>query len=1041
MQKHIRTLYCLIFVLLMDTVQVVANPGYKIINYEELNNAVSRVERIVRDGQGMMWFATSDGLYRYDGYEFKGFKSRSGDGVNMPSNRISSGMYVNSEGSIWCLIADRAFLFDTHAYCYIDVMSGYEQRKKQTFSIKKIRSLPCGTTWFFTYDGKILALEDACPVNSVRLIADNDQLDDVTVGCDARQRSWILTGKRTYLYDKGKLSVFNHVFRHVISGDGVVWLQAKDGKLFLYDEAKKQIRPWHHPLLKSAVMGYARLVSGAVALFTKEGVLLLSPDGKQLSPTGVTWLVIKMMEDKNGHLWMLAADGRLYMADKDCRQITEIMGFRARQCDIMCDKHGAVWFFTDKGESYYSHADAPAHLVKYVYGNLCEGIRNMINDGQGGYWFIHKNRACRLTFETSRYKHLPLHQPSLVRCIVKDKQGRVFVGTREDGAVTVFNASGQRIGWLGRNGCISQIYTSFGASVFSGYCAADGTLWLGTKRDGVFRLRPRSDGSYQISQYVKDGLLPHRSVSDNEIYAFAADGRGRLWIATRKGGLCCIPDMKAETPDFIYAERGLPGWRFGLETGISSLFVTSSNLLLVGTYNGLCIADVGKSLETITFKEHQREANRKESLSSSSVTDVIRTSSGRFFVSTNDGGINEILTENLLADRLDFRHYNTSTCFPVDITHSMVEYDGTLWISAPNQLVDLQLKQSDRPEINSFLLRESPHLSFCRPCQLNKGTWIFGSEDGALLIDLDQLKNSTFVPPLVITGISKENAPLEYSVGWGDTVTLAPAERNLTIWFSALDYEDTELISYAYRMEGNGSPWTYLGRSRSVTLAQMRPGTYRIAICSTNSDGMWCNNQKVITVVVEPTFWETPWALLLVVLITATAVAITVYTLLYIRRIKRQQREIMEAYLALLSRNERQETNSREQPPVTVSPVSSPDDEELMKRIMIFIENNLGNSDASVDDMAVAVAVSRAGLHRKVKGLLGTSPMEFMREARIRKACHILSHTSKSISEVAYECGFSDPKYFSKCFKAATGQTPTDFAGVSYKNSREVHQK
>jgi AraC-like DNA-binding protein len=73
------------------------------------------------------------------------------------------------------------------------------------------------------------------------------------------------------------------------------------------------------------------------------------------------------------------------------------------------------------------------------------------------------------------------------------------------------------------------------------------------------------------------------------------------------------------------------------------------------------------------------------------------------------------------------------------------------------------------------------------------------------------------------------------------------------------------------------------------------------------------------------------------------------------------------------------------------------------------------------------VGVSRSGLHRKVKSMLGTSPMEFLREARIRKAAQLLSQTSKTVSEVAYACGFSDPKYFSKCFKAAIGQTPTEY--------------
>ncbi|MBR0523364.1 MAG: helix-turn-helix transcriptional regulator, partial [Prevotella sp.] len=97
------------------------------------------------------------------------------------------------------------------------------------------------------------------------------------------------------------------------------------------------------------------------------------------------------------------------------------------------------------------------------------------------------------------------------------------------------------------------------------------------------------------------------------------------------------------------------------------------------------------------------------------------------------------------------------------------------------------------------------------------------------------------------------------------------------------------------------------------------------------------------------------------------------------------------------------------------------------KKLMSYIEENIAVSDIVIEDMAAAVGLSRTGLYRKVKNLIGTSPMEFIREARIRKAAHLLGDPSVNVSEVAYDCGFSDPKYFSKCFKAATGQTPTEY--------------
>ena len=79
-----------------------------------------------------------------------------------------------------------------------------------------------------------------------------------------------------------------------------------------------------------------------------------------------------------------------------------------------------------------------------------------------------------------------------------------------------------------------------------------------------------------------------------------------------------------------------------------------------------------------------------------------------------------------------------------------------------------------------------------------------------------------------------------------------------------------------------------------------------------------------------------------------------------------------------------------------------------------------------IGDMADATATSRTGLHRKMKSLLGVTPLDFIREARIRKACQMLS-AGESVNDVAYACGFSNPKYFRKCFKDLTGKTPTEF--------------
>ena len=102
-----------------------------------------------------------------------------------------------------------------------------------------------------------------------------------------------------------------------------------------------------------------------------------------------------------------------------------------------------------------------------------------------------------------------------------------------------------------------------------------------------------------------------------------------------------------------------------------------------------------------------------------------------------------------------------------------------------------------------------------------------------------------------------------------------------------------------------------------------------------------------------------------------------------------------------------------------------------LQRVMKFVEDNISNSNANIGDMASAAATSRSGLQRKLKQAMGITPQDLMREARIKRACQLLRQSDKSVSEIAYACGFTDPKYFSRSFKQSTGLSPTEYKNAS----------
>ena len=105
-------------------------------------------------------------------------------------------------------------------------------------------------------------------------------------------------------------------------------------------------------------------------------------------------------------------------------------------------------------------------------------------------------------------------------------------------------------------------------------------------------------------------------------------------------------------------------------------------------------------------------------------------------------------------------------------------------------------------------------------------------------------------------------------------------------------------------------------------------------------------------------------------------------------------------------------------------------DKQFLKQLQAIIQKNLSDSEFGVEDMGQQIGLSRVQLYRKVKAMTGSSVVDLLRKARLAKARRLLETRSMSVSEVAYEVGFSAPSYFTKCFKDEYGMLPGDVGNV-----------
>ena len=183
-------------------------------------------------------------------------------------------------------------------------------------------------------------------------------------------------------------------------------------------------------------------------------------------------------------------------------------------------------------------------------------------------------------------------------------------------------------------------------------------------------------------------------------------------------------------------------------------------------------------------------------------------------------------------------------------------------------------------------------------------------------------------------------------------------------------------------------------------------------------------------------------SLLALILLSLLLLTLVLFILFHRSKISAQRERIvnnlwnMEAPAASAQPVDQQPVDQQpvDQQPVATAPASTSeenDTEQAKEPLFIIrfkdvVEARLSDSDLSVDDLAAAMNLSRVQLYRKVKAISGSSPVELLRTARLNRGYQLLIKGDKTISEVAYEVGFTAPSYFTKCFKDEFGISPSD---------------
>ena len=316
-----------------------------------------------------------------------------------------------------------------------------------------------------------------------------------------------------------------------------------------------------------------------------------------------------------------------------------------------------------------------------------------------------------------------------------------------------------------------------------------------------------------------------------------------------------------------------------------------------GTTTGAVAFDENfKKPEDIQFHHFSRVPNDTKSLSNNDVHWIIATQQKELYLATFGGGLNKLISISEDGHG-EFKSYSVLDGLSSDVLLSIREdHKQNLWISTENGICKFvpsgeRFENYDERSI-SFRVRFSEAASTLT----SGGDMLFGTSNGLFMFTPDSIRKSSYVPPVVFSKLMVANEdviPGERSilkVDLDDTqeLVLSHDENIFSVQYAALDYTNPQNIQYAYILDGFEKQWTFADRQRSVTYTNLPKGDYIFRVRSTNSDGVWVDNERILNITILPSFWETPLAYVLYVCFVLLIIFVAVYILFTIYRLKHE---------------------------------------------------------------------------------------------------------------------------------------------------------
>lgn len=884
---------------------------------------------MLQDRKGLMWFATWDGISKYDGFTFRNYKIGPGDNYYIKSNRVQN-LYEDNNNRIWFES------YDGEIHCLNPKTGKFwgpqliEEVKNNRYT--RIIISQTGKVWLLSENHGAVVVKDSV-FNSQVLNTENGMLKSNKIQSvfeDKQENSWILTDNgitrldsklknpQSFLFNiNGNDNHEKRAFFAAIeleneilfgSQSGQLWKYSKpDGKFSLFQTSVNtditdivSINPREYILIcrNQGFLLYNHLTARSEHFHTLTQPVMRSND------------ITASYSDNSGNWWFeTGSQVGIYRFDTENRQLSyhrvEIEDAGALLLPpfsfVFNDIHGNVWVqprgggfslfnkTTGQLEPFYNHPRSENRRFSNI-------IHSAYSDRQGNLWMCTRSHGLEKVvfsknfFRTMMINTVPKNENSNdVRAVYEDENNHLWVATK-DKRISIFDRNKQLLGRLNASGNIVAD-ALWPGMVYCIFRDSQGIVWVGTKGEGLFRLSPsQKKSSFNVERF-SFSATDNYSLSDNNIYSIFEDNNGNIWTGTYGGGLNLLKNSHNGSILFINHRNELKNYPLREAARIRFINQSPQGAIYVGTTGGLIAfeSDFSNPVD-IDFKLFTRLPGKTQSLSNNDVHFICRTARGEVYLATFGGGLNKIVKTDKAGFPIEFRAYTTRHGLPSDVILSVVEDEqGKLWISNENNLAKFD-PETERFESYADIkgLMQIESFSEASTVRLHNNELIFGYSNGIVGFFPGQIVNSNYRPNIVFTGFQLfnvqqpigKNSPLSAHIDDTEKLLLSHKQNFFSIEFAALDFTNPSNIMFAYKLDGFDNEWNYVQKQRIANYTNLPHGHYTFKVKSTNSEGVWVDNERSLSIRVKPSFWQTPWATALYALLVAAIIFSIVRVLL-----------------------------------------------------------------------------------------------------------------------------------------------------------------